>query len=61
MSSADVPWTLSREDFNLNRVTQLKGDLTVAVIVPAKNESATVGTVLDAVLVHRHLVDELEG
>jgi glucosyl-3-phosphoglycerate synthase len=59
MSSADVPWTLSREDFNLDRVTQLKGDLTVAVIVPAKNESATVGTVLDAVLVHRHLVDEL--
>jgi glucosyl-3-phosphoglycerate synthase len=59
MSSADVPWTLSREDFNLERVTQLKGDLMVAVIVPAKNESATVGTVLDAVLVHRHLVDEL--
>ena len=59
MSSADVPWTLSREDFNLERVTQSKGNTSVAVVVPARNESATVGTVLDAVMVHRQLVDEL--
>jgi glucosyl-3-phosphoglycerate synthase len=59
VSSPDVPWTLSREDFSLEKVTRLKAATTVAVIVPAKNESATVGTVLDAVQVHRHLVDEL--
>ena len=59
MSSPDVPWTLSREEFSLERVTELKSRTTVAVIVPARNESATVGAVLDAVLTHRELVDEL--
>ena len=59
MSSPDVPWTLSREEFSLERVTALKANTTVAVVVPARNESATVGAVLDAVQVHRHLVDEL--
>ena len=59
MSSPDVPWTLSREEFRLERVLKLKPQTTVAVIVPARNESATVGAVLDAVLTHRELVDEL--
>jgi glucosyl-3-phosphoglycerate synthase len=59
MSSPDVPWTLSREEFNIERVTALKSETTVAVVVPARNESATVGAVLDAVLAHRELVDEL--
>jgi glucosyl-3-phosphoglycerate synthase len=59
VNSTEVPWTLSRDDFSLERVTRLKAATTVAVIVPAKNESATVGTVLDAVQVHGHLVDEL--
>ena len=59
MGSPDVPWTLSREEFNLERVIKLKAETTVAVVVPARNESATVGAVLDAVLVHRELVDEL--
>ena len=59
MSSPDVPWTLSREEFSLERVTTLKARTSIAVIVPARNESATVGAVLDAVQVHRELVDEL--
>lgn len=59
MSRLDVPWTLNREEFSLERVTKLKGDTTVAVVVPARNESATVGAVLDAVQVHRQLFDEL--
>ena len=59
MSSPDVPWTLSREEFSLERVTELKSQTTGAVVVPARNESATVGAVLDAVLTHRELVDEL--
>jgi glucosyl-3-phosphoglycerate synthase len=59
VSSADVPWTLTRDEFDLQKVAKLKGDTTVAVVVPAKNESATVGAVLDAVLVHAEFVDEL--
>ena len=59
MGSADVPWTLSRDEFDLEKVIALKATTTVAVIVPAKNESATVGAVLEAVQVHRQLVDEL--
>ncbi|NNN01398.1 MAG: glucosyl-3-phosphoglycerate synthase [Acidimicrobiaceae bacterium] len=59
MSSPDVPWTLSRDQFNLARVTRLKAEVTVAVVIPAKNEAATIGGVLDAVQVHTDLVDEL--
>lgn len=46
-------------DFDVARVRELKGATTVAVIVPAKDESATISGVLDAVLVHADLVDEL--
>ena len=59
VSSADVPWTLTRDDFDLHQVAKLKGDTTIAIVVPAKNESSTVGAVLDAVLVHPEFVDEL--
>ena len=43
----------------LERVSALKGDTTVAVIVPAKDEATTIGSVLDMVQIHDHLVDEL--
>jgi glucosyl-3-phosphoglycerate synthase len=59
MIGSEVPWTLAREPFTLERVTELKGDVTVAVIIPARNEAATIGTVLDTVLIHDELVDEL--
>ena len=59
MSNPDVPWTLSGDEFSLDRVIHLKPTATVAVIVPARNESATVGAVLDAALAHRELIDEL--
>ncbi|MGH3732142.1 MAG: glucosyl-3-phosphoglycerate synthase [Acidimicrobiales bacterium] len=59
MTNADVPWTLARESYSLDRVSTLKGETTVAVIVPAKNEATTIGSVLDMVQVHDHLVDEL--
>ncbi len=59
MSSADVPWTLTRDEFDLREVAKLKGDKTIAVVVPAKNESDTVGAVLDAVQVNPEFVDEL--
>ena len=57
--SSEVPWTLARESFTLERVSEAKGTQTVAVIIPAKDEAATIGAVLDTVLIHDHLVDEL--
>jgi glucosyl-3-phosphoglycerate synthase len=59
MTSGDVPWTLAREHFALEQIAALKGATTVAVIVPAKNESSTIGAVLDSVMVHHEFVDEL--
>ena len=56
---ANVPWTLPRDSFTLERINQLKGETTVAVIIPAKDEATTVGSVIDMVQVHDHLVDEL--
>jgi glucosyl-3-phosphoglycerate synthase len=59
MTNANVPWTLARESYALERVSALKGNATVAVIVPAKDEATTIGSVIDMVQVHDHLVDEL--
>jgi glucosyl-3-phosphoglycerate synthase len=59
MTTQNVPWTLPRESYTLDRVSALKGDTTVAVIVPARDEATTIGSVLDMVQVHGHLVDEL--
>ena len=59
MSSPEVPWTLSREQFDLVRVIEMKAKTSVGVVIPAKNEAATIGGVLDAVQIHRRLVDEL--
>jgi glucosyl-3-phosphoglycerate synthase len=59
MTNTNVPWTLTRESYTLERVSDLKGETTVAVIVPAKNEATTIGSVLDMVQIHDHLVDEL--
>jgi glucosyl-3-phosphoglycerate synthase len=59
VSTADVPWTLEREAFDLGHVTALKEKTSVAVVVPAKNEGATIGAVLEAVRHHVDFVDEL--
>ena len=59
MVNPPVPWTLASEAFRLERVAALKGDSSVAVVIPAKNEAATIGAVLDTVLIHDQLVDEL--
>ncbi|HEY1824838.1 MAG TPA: glucosyl-3-phosphoglycerate synthase [Acidimicrobiales bacterium] len=59
MTSADVPWTLTRENYNLERVNSLKRRGRVAVIVPARDEATTIGAVLDTVQIHDHLIDEL--
>ncbi len=59
MISSEVPWTLARERFNLERVSEQKRGTAVAVIVSAKNEASTIGAVLDTVMIHDHLIDEL--
>ena len=63
MTLSDVPWTLGTADFDLNVVTPLKGDCTISVIIPARNESLTIGAVLDAVRSLHHdgraFVDEV--
>jgi glucosyl-3-phosphoglycerate synthase len=59
VAHADTPWTLTRDSFTFERVSARKAATTVAVVVPARNESSTIGAVVDAVLVHDHLVDEL--
>ncbi len=56
---ANVPWTLSSDHFELERVDHLKGTTGVAVIIPARDEATTVGSVIDMVQVHDHLIDEL--
>jgi glucosyl-3-phosphoglycerate synthase len=63
MGASDVPWSLSVEDFDADRVARRKGSQTVSVVVPAQNEATTIGAVLDAVLRFRpggqRFVDEL--
>jgi glucosyl-3-phosphoglycerate synthase len=59
MNTGEVPWTLRRDDFTLERVAALKRGSSVAVIVPARDEAATIGAVLDTVMINDALVDEL--
>lgn len=59
MTSPDVPWTLGRDEFDPLRTRELKRNTSVAVIIPARNEAATIGAVLDAVQFDHGLVDEL--
>lgn len=58
MTSRDIPWTLIRDDFDLERVRRERRE-GVAVIVPAKNEAATIGAVIDAVTHLEGIVDEV--
>jgi glucosyl-3-phosphoglycerate synthase len=59
VTACDAPWTLSREQFDLSKVTMLKSKTSVAVVIPAKNEADTIGAVLEAVRHHEDFVDEL--
>jgi glucosyl-3-phosphoglycerate synthase len=59
MNSGAVPWTLTRDSFDMSKVADLKGSTSVAVIVPARDEATTIGAVLDSVMIHDDLIDEL--
>jgi glucosyl-3-phosphoglycerate synthase len=59
---SEVPWSLGDADYDAERVAHAKGDHRVSVVVPAQNEAATIGSVLDAVRQPRFgttFVDEL--
>lgn len=55
----DAPWTLTSNEYDLDRVLDEAASTSISVIIPAKNEAATIGAVLDAVTHHPGLVDEL--
>ncbi len=54
-----TPRTLRREDFAPARVRRAMATHSIAVIIPARDESGTVGGVLDAVLGDGDLLDEV--
>jgi glucosyl-3-phosphoglycerate synthase len=59
MPDHDVPWTLARDDFELDHVLELARSTTISVIIPARDESATIGAVIDTVLQYRGLLEEV--
>jgi glucosyl-3-phosphoglycerate synthase len=54
-----VPWTLHADDYSYDVVRAAAAAQSVAVIIPARNEAATIGDVLDAVRAHDELIHEL--
>ena len=59
MTHHDAPWTLTEEDFNVMSVLARAGSTSITVIIPAKNEAATIGAVIDAATRHDGLVSQL--
>lgn len=59
MESMSAPWTLSTDDFDLATVSNLRRGRRVAVIIPAKNEAATIGAVIDAASHYEGFADEI--
>ncbi len=59
MTRTDAPWTLAESDFDLTTVENLRRGRSIAAIIPAKNEAATIGAVIDAVSHHEGFVDEI--
>lgn len=59
MKNADAPWTLADIDFDMATVRELRRDQRIAVVVPAQNEAATIGGVIDAVTHHEAFVDDI--
>jgi glucosyl-3-phosphoglycerate synthase len=59
MENTNAPWTLSTDDFDLSSVWNLRRGRRVSVIIPAKNEAATIGAVIDAARHHDGFVDEI--
>jgi glucosyl-3-phosphoglycerate synthase len=54
-----APWTLTPTELDASVAHLWSSPPTIAVIIPAKDESATIGPVLDAVRQHDELITEL--
>jgi len=54
-----VPWTLTGDDYDRDRVIARAAATSICVIVPAKNEAATIGSVIDAAQYYQGLVSEV--
>ena len=60
MAGADVPWTLAREAFTLERVSRAEArHRGRRRSCRRRTRRHTIGAVLDTVQIHDHLVDEL--
>ena len=63
MPFTEVPWSVAADQYDPDAVLRAKGDATISVIIPAQNESLTIGSVLDAVKFYQPegvpFVDEL--
>jgi glucosyl-3-phosphoglycerate synthase len=59
MKRVDAPWTLAADDFDLTTVENLRRGHSITVIIPAKNEAAPIGAVIDAVTHHEGFVDQV--
>jgi glucosyl-3-phosphoglycerate synthase len=59
MGESDVPWSLTFGEFDSGGVRALALRKSITVVIPAKNEAATIGSVIDAVLAHEGIVDQL--
>lgn len=59
MKKTDAAWTLRRDDFDLAAVRNQRRGQRIAVIVPAQNEAATIGGVIDAITHYEGFVDDL--
>jgi glucosyl-3-phosphoglycerate synthase len=59
VSHHDVPWTLTSDDYDRDRVIERAAATSICVIIPAKNEAATVGSVIDAARYYQGLVGEV--
>jgi glucosyl-3-phosphoglycerate synthase len=59
MSEHRVLWTLTREDFDVEKVESLARETSITVVIPAKDEAATIGSVIEAVKTRPGIVDQL--
>jgi glucosyl-3-phosphoglycerate synthase len=58
MDSMRAPWDFDRRDFPVDVVAAAKGDRVLSVCLPARNEAATVGTIVERI-VALDVVDEV--
>jgi glucosyl-3-phosphoglycerate synthase len=59
MDDEVAPWTLSLDDFDVEKVMALACDTTITVVISAKDNASTIERVIDAVLARPGVVNQL--